>query len=171
MEQQDLLLELYKDQIAQGRHIEVQRLEVTKFILASAAALLGVMGALKFSIQCLPLCFAVIYLGSFGRHLTATYVERFNGHMKRARALRVSLDSMVAQGKVQAILDANAVVKIERVWAFWMKIHGSLIVLGIFTVLWTIGTVTAEASSQSGSIWERLIHQLAFANGKDGGAK
>ena len=50
MEQQDLLLELYKDQIAQGRHIEVQRLEVTKFILASAAALLGVMGALKFSI-------------------------------------------------------------------------------------------------------------------------
>jgi len=49
--------------------------------------------------------------------------------------------------------------------------HGSLIVLGIFTVFWTIGTVTAEASSQSGSIWERLIHQVAFANGKDGGAK
>jgi hypothetical protein len=159
---QQLLLETYKDQIAQGRHLETQRLEVTKFILVAVAALLGLAGSLKFSIHCLPICLAIIYLGIFGKQLTKTYVERFDGHMGRARALRNNLDTTVASGLIQTIYDSSQVVKTERIRSFWIKIHNGILVVGILALIWNLGTIVARTTFQTGSIPHRLVAQLAF---------
>lgn len=160
----DLMMDVYREQTTQGRHIEGQRLEVTKFILASAAALLGVMGALKFSIHCLPLAVALVYLGVFGRRLTAIYVARFEGHMDRARAIRQEIDTNLQQGMLQVILDAHPVVKAERVRTFWTRIHRAIVIFGMICVTWTIAAVSARALVQTGPIHRRILDQLAFVD-------
>jgi len=84
------LLELYKEEQTHARHTETQRLEVTKFLLVGVGVLLGFMGTLKFSIYCLPFGVVITLLGLIGVRITATYVDRFDDHRKRARALRLT---------------------------------------------------------------------------------
>ena len=161
MNPEQILLELYKEQTAHGRHTETQRLEVTKFILVAVAALLGVIGTMKFSIHCIPLSLAIIYLGTFGRRMTEIYVERFDGHMERARAFRIEIDKLVPQARIQAIISANKVVKSERLRDFWIRIHRALIVLGMACLLWNFLAVGARWAKQSGDCRDRLIEQFA----------
>jgi hypothetical protein len=128
-------LELYKEQTAHGRHTEMQRQQMTQLILTISTALLGVMAALKFSIHCLPLALAMIYLGSFGRRFTLAYVERFDGHMSRARALRKAVDQQVASGGAQNIFDNNPVTKSTRLREFWLGLHRAIQILGAICVI------------------------------------
>jgi hypothetical protein len=169
-DQDQFLIEMHKEQVTHGRHTETQRLEVTKFILAAAAALVGVMGVLKFSIHCIPVAAGVIYLGWFGRQITNTFIERFDGHMRRARALRQAVDSSAAKGAVQAIWDANPVVdrdpvaRSRRVRSFWLRINNAIVCFGLICMAWNIGAVGARLSKQHGTFCEKLVDQLALTN-------
>lgn len=162
VDQDQFLLEVYKDQIAQGRHLEMQRLEVTKFILAAVAALLALAGTLKFSIHCLPICLAIMWLGRFGAAMTRTFVERFDGHMNRARAARRQLDQRVAGGAIQCLLDDNPVVKSERIREFWIKLHCHVVVVGFLALLWNLAAIASRLALASGNFCHRLLGQLAL---------
>jgi hypothetical protein len=138
-DQEQLMLEVFKDEQSRARHSETQRLEVTKFILAAAAALLGVMGVLKFSIGSIPLAIATIYLGWFGRRFTKIYVSRFDDHTRRARGLRTALDT-AAGGKVQEILEENPIDQsVGSVRDFWNQLHTALMIFGALCLLWILG--------------------------------
>ena len=135
MNKDQFFMELYKEQTSQSRHIETQRQQVTQLILTVTTALLGVMAALKFSIYCLPLAAALIYLGGFGRRFTLTYVERFDGHMNRARALRKAIDQEVASGGAQSIFDDNPVTRKARLRDFWLRFHVAVQILGAICLI------------------------------------
>jgi len=116
------LLELYKEEQTYSRHTEVQRLEVTKFILVAVGVLIGFMGTLKFSIYCLPFGMLIIGLGFIGLTVTSTYVKRFDDHRNRARAFRSAIDNLVTPtGKAESVLNANRMDKTDRLRFFWER--------------------------------------------------
>jgi hypothetical protein len=121
---------------------------------------LGIVGALKFSIYCLPLVLAILYLGHLERKVTLIYVERFDGHMARARALRRELDKLAASGSIQTILSNNPLVKSERIRDFWNRIGCAITVLGVLCLVGNICAVGARAQKQSGPWAQRLVEQL-----------
>jgi uncharacterized protein (DUF2126 family) len=134
------MIEAFKEEQSHARHTETQRLEVTKFILAAIAALLGVMGALKFSVYAAPLAVAVIFLGRLGRRLTEVYVNRFDDHRDRARALRAEIDSAVG-GKVQQILHLHRIDKSQgSVREFWNRLHTAVMIFGVLCLVWIVGS-------------------------------
>jgi hypothetical protein len=163
MTREDIFFEMYKEQITHVRHTEVQRLEVTKFLVGLAAALVGVMGALKFSIHCLPLCATLVYCGFLGRRLTGTYVHRLDGHTNRAREFRRLLDSEASKGEVEKILSSNPVVRSSRLRSFWLRVNTAIIILGVLCSCWNLGAIGTRLHNQSGSTLEKLENQLAFS--------
>lgn len=159
MTKDQLLLELYKEQTSQGRHTETQRQQVTQLIIGVTTALLGVMAALKFSVHCLPLAVAMIYLGGFGRRFTSTYIERFDGHMGRARVLRKAVDQEVASGLVQSLFDGNPVTKTGRVRNYWLGLHRAIQILGFVCLalnLLSVGTRIAYWKTPADGIVKQL---------------
>ena len=135
-----------------------------KFILVAVGVLLGLMGALKFSIYCMPCGPVVILLGVVGLALTSTYVERFDDHRKRARAFRAQIDQMLTPpGQAELILDQHPIAKEARVPTFWTKIYCGVIVLGIVCLLCNLialwGRMSADTSTTTKV--QTIIKQLS----------
>jgi TM2 domain-containing membrane protein YozV len=159
------LLELFKEEHTHARHTETQRLEVTKFLLVGGGVLFGFMGTLKFSIYCLPFGVVIILLGLTGVAITSTYVDRFDDHRGRARALRVAIDGMVSpSGLAKKIYADNQIRKTERVRDFWIKINYGVVILGAICLLCNVLAVAARMQTNSGShtCTERIMHQLSL---------
>ena len=161
------LLELYKEEQTHARHTETQRLEVTKFLLVGVGVLLGFMGTLKFSIYYLPFGVVIILLGWIGVAITARYVDRFDDHRQRARALRKKIDQMVSpSGCAKNVLDANKIRKEERIRDFWTRINYGVAVLGTVCLICNILAVAArmrtETTSQRSTFVEKVVNQLSL---------
>ena len=166
METASFLLELYKEENTHARHTETQRLEVNKFLLGLASAFVAFMGALKFSIFCLPFGVAIVAIGLIGMSITKTYVQRFDDHRKRARAFRAAIDNQTTPaGTAKSIIDNHPMVKEEgvRVRAFWERINLAIMLLGVVCLVCNLLAVAARVNSDdhSKSIQERLAHQLS----------
>jgi hypothetical protein len=162
-------LDLYKEQTVQGRHLESQRLEVTKFVLTAAAALLSVMGALKFSIHTAPLAAAMMLLGVLGRRVTKVLVERFDRHMKRARAFRALVDGQLGN-VIAPVVSSTPLVGPsgggrQRIRDFWIDAHTVVIWIGIVSLVLVVGASYARGKHQIGSPWKKLLDQVAFQDG------
>jgi TM2 domain-containing membrane protein YozV len=161
------LLELYKEEQTHARHTETQRLEVTKFLLTGVGVLLGFMGALKFSIYCLPFGVDIILLGLIGVAITATYVDRFDDHRKRARALRAEIDQMVTPpGFAKSVFAVNKIRKAERVRDFWTRINYGVVILGVICLVCNILVVAARMRPDTVSpkgTFEKVLHQLSLS--------
>lgn len=94
----DVLWKMYQEHCTQGRHHEVQRSAVISAVIAVCAALIGIITFDK-TIAAptdVPLAFLLIVLGAFGAGFSMKHYERFCLHMKRARAHRDALDSLLA---------------------------------------------------------------------------
>jgi hypothetical protein len=159
------LLELYKEEQTHARHTEVQRLEVTKFILVAVGVLIGFMGTLKFSIYCLPFGALIIGLGFIGLTVTSTYVQRFDDHRKRARAFRSEIDKLVTPAdKAESVLSANRMDKTDRLRSFWEKINRGVIALGAICLLCNLLAVwtRVNADHSPASSFQKLLSQLSL---------
>ena len=144
------MIEAFKEEQTHARHTEMQRLEVTKFILGAVAALLGVMGAVTFSTYSIPLALGGIFLGWFGWRLTEVYVSRFDDHRNRARVLRAEIDSAVG-GKVREILAKHPIDKAQgRVREFWNRLHMAIMIFGVLCLLWILASAWWLASHLRG---------------------
>jgi hypothetical protein len=157
------LLELFKEEHTHARHTETQRLEVTKFLLVGAGVLFGFMGTLKFSIYCLPFGVVIILLGLTGVAITSTYVDRFDDHRGRARALRMAIDCTVSpSGLAKKIYDENRIRKKPRVRDFWIRINYGVVIMGAICLVCNVLAVAArmQTDSCSHTFKERIMHQL-----------
>jgi hypothetical protein len=165
MTSDQFLLELYKEEQAQSRHAETQRLEVTKFILVAVGVLVGVMATLRFSLYCVPIGIAVMLLGHLGRSVVKIYVSRFDDHRKRARAFRSAIDNMISPARTaQPILDQHPVDKSERVRDFWLNVNSGVFWLGLVLLVLNVSAVGARARLAVG--WRRAaLVELALPSG------
>jgi uncharacterized membrane protein YidH (DUF202 family) len=90
----DVLWQLYKDNIEQGRHHETQRSNVASVLVAVSAGLLALITQDKqISVTDLPLTTFLVIIGFFGILFSAKQYERFSAHMDRAREYRGALES------------------------------------------------------------------------------
>jgi hypothetical protein len=167
MDKAEFMVELYKEQIAQGRHTESQRLEVTKFLAAGVAALASVMGGLKFSVYTIPISVAIIYLGFFGRRFTAIYVNRFEIHMKRARAFRKEADDLLADGRAAPVLEENKFDADYLLSSPWATMHNAIIVFGFLLLFLSLAaTVARMYSDAAGARLDSLANVSALKSGE-----
>jgi hypothetical protein len=165
MNAEEFLLELYKEEQTHARHTEVQRLEVTKFILVAVGVLVGFMATLKFSIYCLPFGLLTIALGFIGLKVTATYVQRFDDHRSRARAFRSEIDQIVVPAhKAHQILKDHVLDKTDRLRTFWQALNKGVIVLGAICLVCNLLAVAARVyrDSSAMSTVQKILNQLSL---------
>jgi hypothetical protein len=161
----EFLLELYKEEQTHARHTEVQRLEVTKFILVAVGVLVGFMATLKFSIYCLPFGLLTVALGFIGLKVTSTYVQRFDDHRNRARAFRSEIDEMVLPAhRAHQILKDHVLDKSDRLRMFWQKLNKGVIVLGIVCLLCNLLAIAARGYRDPAAVSaiQKILNQLSL---------
>lgn len=95
-----VLIELYKEHCAHGRHIESQRSAVASMFLTATGILLSVIGALEFGPGSLPLAASVIGLAYFAKKFVATYAAKWDETGQRRRHYRAQMEQIsgAAQG-------------------------------------------------------------------------
>jgi len=92
--ERNVLVELYKDNVTQGRHHETQRSTITTFCFAFAGAYFGLIakdGMIKYENRWLTVGLIVVSL--LGLLLNHKLYERVQLHMERARNYRSALNS------------------------------------------------------------------------------
>jgi fatty acid desaturase len=165
MNADQFLVELYKEEQTHARHTEVQRLEVTKFILVAVGVLIGLMASLKFSIYCIPFGVLIVALGFIGNTVTSTFVKRFDDHRNRARAFRREIDKLVSPaGKAELVLGENRMDKTDRLRSFWERINRGIMLVGAVCLLCNLLAVWTRVltDNTSHAYFERILHQLQF---------
>jgi hypothetical protein len=87
------LIEFYKEQCEHGRHTESQRQQVSTLLLSITTALIGLMGALKFSPSCLPLALSLILVGVFGWFFMGKYELKWEETKARRKFYREEIQA------------------------------------------------------------------------------
>ncbi len=86
------LLEYYKEQLAHGRHIEVQRSTIASIAFAATGAIIGRLLSNGLNRDQLPYTVTLVVLGLFSWLLSAKLYERFRLHNDTARFARDRLN-------------------------------------------------------------------------------
>ena len=86
-------LEYYKEQLAHGRHIEVQRSTIAGVGAAASGALIGKLLQCPLTHAQLPYTVALFFVGLTAFLFSAKLYERFRLHMEIAKLARNKLDS------------------------------------------------------------------------------
>src|SRR5581483_168764 len=95
-----LLMELYKENTAHGRHTETQRQLVTTFLVTFVGGILALLGTRSFDVYLLPLALFIIPVGSFGKSMIEKLKERFEYHMAMARAFRTEIEVQCPSARI-----------------------------------------------------------------------
>jgi hypothetical protein len=146
-----VLLELYKDNIAQGRHHETQRSNITTIFFAFVGGLLGLAvkdGSVGFSNRWLFVL--VSGISAIGVILSFKQYERVEYHTGRARFFRRALNS--SKLRIEDILDQSK-NDTKRNWLLKkteaVRLHHIWIVLFIFLTI--VGAGLAIAAWHQGA--------------------
>ncbi len=131
------LLEYYKEQLAHGRHLDVQRSTIATLSFAFSGAIIGhVLG--DFTRAALPYTIALFAVGSIAMLLSAKLYERFRLHNEVAKFARDKLNPGLATFRKQA----EAVNRKEFPLLFCLQLHVIWNVLfGIIMACGAISTV------------------------------
>jgi|SRR5579864_3143707 len=98
-------LEYYKEQLAHGRHIEVQRSTVAGLALTVSGAIIGkLLENMPLGKEMLPYTITLIVVGLLSWLLSAKLYERFKLHNEIAMLARNKLDASLAALRTQAEL-------------------------------------------------------------------
>jgi len=155
-DEDEILWRFYQDHLTHGRHHETLRAATTTVLLLVAAGILGLLGAAHawpLGYEQIPLTVFLIVLGIFGAFFSATYHERFDFHMNRARKYRDALDRNLPRANINAIRPfADSRTKTNypwlyerRLWHFWVSLHilialmGAVLTVSIFLPLGKAG--------------------------------
>jgi hypothetical protein len=155
----EILWNLYKDNIEQGRLHEGFRATMLQINLALAAAVITLISSDKIVFVRWPLSVFLIGLGIFGALFSAKQYERFELHMNRARAYRGELEARltppVGIGKLKSTADAATQSKHSflfgrRLHSFWLGAHLLVLLLGLI-LLATSGVAVSQSPNASAS--------------------
>lgn len=113
------LLEYYKEQLAHGRHLELQRSTVAGVSLAFSGAVIGELLKGPVTRDKLPYAVALACVGLFAWLLSAKLYERFKIHMEVAKLARNALDPSLASFRIQA----QATIRKKYPFLFGIKLH------------------------------------------------
>jgi hypothetical protein len=136
--ERNVVLELYKDNVVQGRHHEAQRSTITTFCFAFAGAFLGLIakdGTIKYENRWLTVGLIVVSL--LGLLLNHKLYERVQLHMERARNYRSALNSTNLRiDELKWMADethakAYKIFHLVRYHWMWSALYFVLTVLGI----------------------------------------
>lgn len=142
--ERNVLLELYKDNVTQGRHHETQRSTITTFCFAFAGVLLGLIakdGTIKHGNRWLAV--GLIVVSVLGLLLNLKLYERVQLHMDRARNYRRALNSVNLLSAANLRIDELKMMADEthakkypmfdwiRYHWIWSALYFALTVLGI----------------------------------------
>ena len=130
----DLLLEMYKVQVARSEHYERLRASLSTLVLAVAAALVGFAASTVVKAGEVPiLSGAIILLGAFGFFASQQHAKRAKRHGDRAAAYRKALTELAPQiGTVRDVVASHR----THLNLIWSSLH-----LGIAAVGLAIGLI------------------------------
>ena len=132
-------LEYYKEHLAHGRHIEVQRSTVAVATLTISGTIIGlIFKTLPLSREILPYTITLAVLGFLGALVTAKLFERFKLHSAIAREARNLLDPNLA--KLRS--NAEKIHKKDFPWLYRIQLHrlwtGTLMAVSLFGIVMTL---------------------------------
>ena len=144
IERSEVLLEYWKDQRAQARQIESQRVSLSNLSLLLAGAGLGLLAGRELSRAWLPLTLTIIAIGIYGALGSVKLAERYDLHISYANVfsglLSESLSITAYEDSIhQARLAhhrAHPIVHKIRLRSLWVALHIFVATLGlVFTLL------------------------------------
>jgi uncharacterized membrane protein YidH (DUF202 family) len=122
---------MYQEHTTQGRHHEVQRANVTNFIIIVAGGILAFVANKDVTRDKWSLAIFLIVVGLFGALFSAKQYERFRFHMVAAGKYRHKLEDIL-KGDLSSIRDSakaehekgfpSFLVNL-RLYYFWIALH------------------------------------------------
>jgi hypothetical protein len=133
------LLEYYKEQLAHGRHIEVQRSTIAAVAFALSGAIIGeLLKRGQLTAEQLPFTVTLLFVGLFASVISAKLYERFRLHNAIAKLARNQLDPTLAQLRTQAEAKHRKKYPLTfrlRLHVVWNLLFGIVFALGIITTV------------------------------------
>lgn len=135
----ELLAAMYSENTEHGRHTEAERSTVTSFVLAASAAITVFVCAKDFPIQFWFVPLAVPLLGAYGFVMSWKLYERWEFHMRRARAFRRRLQALNRPARVGWLRESTRIeqrleypllegLPLHRLWIY---LNAGIFVLGV----------------------------------------
>lgn len=131
--QLQVLVELYKEQCAQGRHAEAQRHTVSAMMFTLCAALIAVMGTMKFELSAAPLAVCVIALGLYARRFVSAFEAKWDQLSRRQKYYREQMQALAGVDPVPEAVDKAAIGRDgkPRLRRYWRRSFDGLAVIGL----------------------------------------
>jgi heme/copper-type cytochrome/quinol oxidase subunit 4 len=139
-EKTELLLHMYKTQMENARHSEIQRATVTNFIIAIALAIVAFFQTITDSTSRIILSVGVLILGLYGALTAYKLYERFMYHIHQALEYLRHIDSSVEDMHILSIIKDSERLHEERFSPRWLvrfRLHSAW--LGINVLIAGIG--------------------------------
>ncbi len=142
-----ILLELYKENTAHGRHLETQRQLVSGFVLTVGAAVLGALASSKFDKSaCRPLGAILLAFGLMGTFFSIVQYGKWRASRSRWSALRRRLDLISPPAGIEwsLYLSRRSIRRHQPAWSFagelplhwlWTLMNFSVLLLGIILIM------------------------------------
>ena len=148
-DKQDFLWGMYQEHAAQGRHHEVQRANVTNFIIVVSGALIAFIANKGVTHNQWILASFLIILGLFGAFFSAKQYERFRFHIIAAGIYRNRLEQTLGDTTVSEIRDIaksdhqnnffKPLVNL-KLYYFWIALHVLIALLGLTLLIIILST-------------------------------
>jgi uncharacterized membrane protein YidH (DUF202 family) len=135
----DFLWGMYQEHATQGRHHEVQRANVTNFIIIVAGGILAFIANKDVTRDKWSLAVFLIIVGLFGALFSAKQYERFRFHMMAAGKYRKELENIIDRS-LETIRDSaknehkksfTSFLVSLRLYYFWIALHLLIMSLGV----------------------------------------
>jgi len=148
VEEAKILWGLIQEHWHQGRHLDAQRLHMSRLIIAVAAGVVAVVGFNGLSADDLPMTSFLALLGMFGVFFSKKYDDLFYSHMHLARTYRQKLEPYVPDTSFkQGVDDANVRIgkslplrSKPRLKHFWMALHSFIAIFGVLLTVLALNT-------------------------------
>jgi len=131
-------LEYYKEQLAHGRHIEVQRSTVAGLAVAISGAIVGELLKKPLTREQLPYTVTLCFVNLVALLISAKLYERFRMHNETAKLVRNKMDPSLAgyRQQVGATISAKyPLLFCLRLHVIWNSLFGVLSLLGLVTTI------------------------------------
>jgi hypothetical protein len=143
----DVIVCMFNEHTAHGRHHESQRAIVSSLVITLASALIALIGFDNdLKPNDLPAAIMIVVLGLFGVIFTLKEYERAVFHMNRARLYRVKLENIFPDLSIEDLKEGEA-EKLAKSYPFinsvslkylWVTLHFSIAVIGGFVATFSI---------------------------------
>ena len=144
MEETSILVDMYKEQMAQSRHHEVLRATVSNIIIAISAGLLGLITYDKqVSTYDLPMIIFLITVGVLGYLITMKQYQHLQRHLERANGFAEKIEELHPSTEISKIMEEAKIRNLKefpvlskvRLNRFWGALHIIIVILGLLLLL------------------------------------